>query len=112
LRQLRLSGENSEVAGLVEHVEIAKHRAKDRINQREVAIKPWRGHNARFKPRKALLQLGCLGLKGHIVWRAVEARDIVENHGSEFDPAAVLRATQGGNRMQRPRFGFLKDIPE
>src|SRR4029077_17127765 len=41
-----LACENSEVGDVIEHIEIAEHRAEHGINQRKVfAVKPWRGRN-------------------------------------------------------------------
>src|SRR5438552_1056252 len=80
-RELRLVGQNAKVANIVEHVEITEYRAKRRIDQREVfAVEPWRRADARFEPRKLVLQRARLGLECRLVLGAVEAGDIIQ-HG-------------------------------
>ena len=107
--KLGLAGENSEVGDPVEHIEIAEHRTERGIDQRKAfAAKPWRGRDARFKPRKTLLELGCLGFKCCFVRRRVKTRDIAEYSRSEFDPGAILGAPQGIGRMQLMRLGLLE----
>src|SRR5437899_1172520 len=66
------------------------------------------GDDARFKPRKTLLELGCLGFECCFVRRRVKTRDIAEHSRSEFDPGAMLGAPQGIGRMQLMRLGLLK----
>src|SRR5581483_1680881 len=79
--ELWLLRQDAKVADPVEHVEIAKHRAEDGVDQRErFAIEPRRGRNARLKPRKTRLELGRFGLEGSFIGCRIKPSDVVE-HG-------------------------------
>src|SRR5262249_50182679 len=84
-RELRLARQNAEIADRVEHIEIAEHRPKDRVDQREaLTIEPWT-NDARFQPCETLLELRGLGLEDRFVRRRVEPGNIIKDRGAEFD---------------------------
>src|SRR6516225_1549769 len=106
--QFRLAGENSEIADLIENVEITKHRTEYRVHERKTfTIEPWRSDHACLQPRKTQLQLSGLGPKWLLVQRAVKTRDSVEDLRAEFDPGTMLGTPQRICRMQRLRFGLF-----
>src|SRR5581483_11347013 len=79
-RKLRFAGQNAKIADLVEHVEIAEHRTKGRVHEREFfSVEPWRSSQATLEPGKAGLELDNLGLEGSLVRRGIKPGNIVEH---------------------------------
>src|SRR4051794_12565885 len=77
-RQLRFTGQYSEVYNAVEHIEIAEYRAEYRIDQREFAsVEPRRRRNTRLQPRKTRFKLRSLRRERCLLGSRIKARDIV-----------------------------------
>src|SRR5262249_10837896 len=108
LRELRLAGQNAEIADLVEDVEIAEHRPEHRIDQRKpFAVEP-RPSDPLLAKRDFLLKLCSLRLQGRLILGGIETGDIVEHGGAELDPAAMLGAIKRIGRMQRVRLRLFQ----